>query len=1154
LTELFILTMENSSEDPAKKTLARLNQLTSIATAGSSEAPNIFKTDEHYTLESTTDSTREIMLAEFQRRKRARMMTLPTDDYEVKALLRQLGHPICLFGEDKPDRRERLRKILSLMAEEEAHRILRREEPAVESQEDETTWYHEGSEALKSARIFIAQYSLPRAKERLLKAREQKNIPGQERAIRLQETHKWISTVTNFSSQIGDVRPVVYCDFSPDSKFIATAGWSGLCKIWSVPDCKLVKELRGHSVSACCVRFHPKYEENHMLIGSCDQEGRVKLWSMNEEKPLLDIDDCAPYRVSRLAFHPSGRFIAYTCFDCSWRLYDVEVKQEILYQEGHSKSVYDIAFQCDGSVALTGGLDAYGRVWDLRTGRCVMFLESHQRSILTVDFLPNGYQMVSGSADNSCKIWDLRMRRCIYTLPAHNSLVSKVCIDTAHGGYLLTGSYDCTIKLWTNPGWQPLKTLQGHESKVMCASISPDGNWIASSSYDRTFKLWAPESPPSAHFSMLPMDYFWSLLLFVLSATVVIWQLSSTYRYIVKMTVYYSILSTASVFITIMALARPMNLRNFQMVRYVLYWVERLYQLKIIVRGASHLESSQPLIVVCNHQSSLDIIPMMRIWPERCAPLAKKSLKYMGFFGIASILCGCVFIDRFDKNNARKVISSTLKHIIEQKIKLWVFPEGTRNRDSGLLPFKKGAFYLAIQAQIPIVPVVFSSYRNFYSKLERRFDSGGLIIVEVLPPIDTTGSDENQVAVLAESTRLKMLETFSTISEEVSELAVQVIISVSPDDCKAVGFTPNLVCSSCSELSQYGLKELEPNCRQCCAKDELYDAINQYPQIHGKFDLDAAFVKSEKPKEWPGFRVRYERGANPVIKLFNEKKEVVETLGIDKWNTDTIVEFLNERGAVKGRKTWVALDVHENRILIIILVEMDLEFVLQALAILFHVFFMVLYPPISCFLVYKLLTGGYFTILLGYLIWLIYDWQTPSQGSRLSMFLRRAYYMKLCQQYFPITLRKTAELDPSKNYIIGHHPHGILSFGATNFCQEYSGFSSLFPGMQSYLSTLKMNFLFPIRREYFEFLGVTDCSKNSIHYLLSQPKKGTAVAVVIGGAEEALEAHPGKHRVVLKSRKGFIKLALHCGATLAGAVFMNLSLYEDQHISFDMSL
>ncbi|KRZ74695.1 2-acylglycerol O-acyltransferase 2-A [Trichinella papuae] len=366
-----------------------------------------------------------------------------------------------------------------------------------------------------------------------------------------------------------------------------------------------------------------------------------------------------------------------------------------------------------------------------------------------------------------------------------------------------------------------------------------------------------------------------------------------------------------------------------------------------------------------------------------------------------------------------------------------------------------------------------------------------------------------------------------------STFAVQVIISISPDDCKAVGFTPNLVCSSCSELSQYGLKELEPNCRQCCAKDELNIHLPSWWCVDDVWGSTRKSM-SEKPKEWPGFRVRYERGANPVIKLFNENKEVVETLGIDKWNTDTIVEFLSERGAVKGRKTWVALDVHENRILIIvrrrqIFMKMDFQFVLQALAILFHVFFMVLYPPISCFLIYKLLRGGYFAILLGYLIWLIYDWQTPSQGSRLSMALRRAYYMKLCQQYFPITLRKTAELDPSKNYIIGHHPHGILSFGATNFCQEYSDFSSLFPGMRSYLSTLKMNFLFPIRREYFEFLGVTDCSKSAIQYLLSKPRKGTAVAVVIGGAEEALEAHPGKHRVVLKSRKGFIKLALRCG-------------------------
>lgn len=61
--------------------------------------------------------------------------------------------------------------------------------------------------------------------------------------------------------------------------------------------------------------------------------------------------------------------------------------------------------------------------------------------------------MVTGSADNSCKIWDVRMRRCTYTIPAHNNLVSRARIDPK-GEYLVTSSYDNTIKLWTTTGWQ----------------------------------------------------------------------------------------------------------------------------------------------------------------------------------------------------------------------------------------------------------------------------------------------------------------------------------------------------------------------------------------------------------------------------------------------------------------------------------------------------------------------------------------------------------------------------------------------------------------------------------------------------------------------------------------------------------------------------
>jgi len=59
-------------------------------------------------------------------------------------------------------------------------------------------------------------------------------------------------------------------------------------------------------------------------------------------------------RVSKLAYHPSGRFLATCCYDSSWRLWDLEQTEEVLHQEGHSKPVHCISFHPDGSLAVTG--------------------------------------------------------------------------------------------------------------------------------------------------------------------------------------------------------------------------------------------------------------------------------------------------------------------------------------------------------------------------------------------------------------------------------------------------------------------------------------------------------------------------------------------------------------------------------------------------------------------------------------------------------------------------------------------------------------------------------------------------------------------------------------------------------------------------------
>ncbi|XP_008400846.1 U4/U6 small nuclear ribonucleoprotein Prp4 [Poecilia reticulata] len=139
------------------------------------------------------------------------------------------------------------------------------------------------------------------------------------------------------------------------------------------------------------------------------------------------------------------------------------------------------------------GLDAFGRVWDLRTGRCVVFLEGHLKEIYSVHFSPNGHHLATGSGDNTCKVWELRNRKCLYTVPAHQNLLSSVRFQPSDGHFLVTGAYDNTAKIWSHPGWMPLKTLAGHEGKVMGVDVSPDGKLIATCSYDRTFKLWLSE-------------------------------------------------------------------------------------------------------------------------------------------------------------------------------------------------------------------------------------------------------------------------------------------------------------------------------------------------------------------------------------------------------------------------------------------------------------------------------------------------------------------------------------------------------------------------------------------------------------------------------------------------------------------------------------
>ncbi|CAL2035718.1 unnamed protein product [Caenorhabditis brenneri] len=175
----------------------------------------------------------------------------------------------------------------------------------------------------------------------------------------------------------------------------------------------------------------------------------------------------------------------------------------------------------------------------------------------------------------------------------------------------------------------------------------------------------------------------------------------------------------------------------------------------------------------------------------------------------------------------------------------------------------------------------------------------------------------------------------------------------------------------------------------------------------------------------------------------------------------------------------------------------------------------------------------WFLLVLLYIAWVYYDRKTPSRGGYGLDFIRKWKINEWYAGYFPAKVHKTAELPKDKNYILAYHPHGIISMGGwVNFASNGSGIMEMYPGITFNLCTLGMNFKIPIRREILLLFGCIDCSKESIEYALGPKNKGRAIVLVIGGAAESLDAHPGRHELTLINRKGFVREALLTGAQL----------------------
>ncbi|KAF9736857.1 hypothetical protein PMIN06_004391 [Paraphaeosphaeria minitans] len=194
-------------------------------------------------------------------------------------------------------------------------------------------------------------------------------------------------------------------------------------------------------------------------------------------------------------------------------------------------------------------------------------------------------------------------------------------------------------------------------------------------------------------------------------------------------------------------------------------WLITGVTFRVTNNGGEEALLTRPAVFLGNHQSELDVLMLGCTFPQYTSVTAKKSLKWAPFLGWFMALSKTVFIDRANRTTARAAFDSAADTMRTQRQSVFIFPEGTRSyaEQPELLPFKKGAFHLAIQAGVPVVPIVVANYAHVLNVRKREFHPG-VVDVSVLPPISTKGMSAEDVDTLMKKTRDAMLEELVRLS------------------------------------------------------------------------------------------------------------------------------------------------------------------------------------------------------------------------------------------------------------------------------------------------------------------------------------------------------------------------------------------------------
>lgn len=172
-------------------------------------------------------------------------------------------------------------------------------------------------------------------------------------------------------------------------------------------------------------------------------------------------------------------------------------------------------------------------------------------------------------------------------------------------------------------------------------------------------------------------------------------------------------------------------------------WIMWAAGVRVHVEGREHIHGDTAQIIASNHQSWFDVFALAANIPKRYRFIAKEELRRIPIFGKAWESAGHISVNRQDRGSAIAALDAAADLVRSDKSSIVIFPEGTRSPDGNLLPFKKGAFMLALHTGLEIVPAAVIGSRAIQRKRDWRVHSGP-VIVRFGEPIDTSRFDESR--------------------------------------------------------------------------------------------------------------------------------------------------------------------------------------------------------------------------------------------------------------------------------------------------------------------------------------------------------------------------------------------------------------------------